>query len=75
LNAQQQALEQGAKLSGCTVHFVDETLDGGPIIMQREVAVRADDTVESLANRILIEEHKLYPEAVGKVLCQNREPE
>jgi phosphoribosylglycinamide formyltransferase-1 len=75
LNAPQQALEQGAKLSGCTVHFVDETLDGGPIIMQREVAVRADDTVESLANRILIEEHKLYPEAVGKVLCQNREPE
>jgi phosphoribosylglycinamide formyltransferase 1 len=73
LNAQQQALEHGAKVSGCTVHFVDETLDGGPIIAQREVPVRADDTIESLANRILIEEHKLYPEAVAMVLCQNRE--
>ena len=70
LNAQQQALEHGAKLSGCTVHFVDETLDGGPIIAQREVPVREDDTIESLADRILIEEHKLYPEAVAMVLAQ-----
>jgi phosphoribosylglycinamide formyltransferase 1 len=68
LNAQQQALEHGAKLTGCTVHFVDETLDGGPIIMQREVVVLDDDTVDSLANRILIEEHKLYAEAVAMVL-------
>jgi phosphoribosylglycinamide formyltransferase-1 len=68
LNAQQQALENGAKISGCTVHFVDETLDGGPIIAQREVPVREGDTTESLSARILIEEHKLYPEAVNIVL-------
>jgi|SRR5215831_7980815 len=68
LQAQAQALAHGAKISGCTVHYVDETLDGGPIIMQREVPVYANDTAESLAARILIEEHKLYPEAVRKVL-------
>jgi len=68
LDAQKQALEDGATSSGCTVHFVDETLDGGPIIAQRAVAVQNDDTVESLAARILEAEHKLYPEAVGLVL-------
>ena len=68
LDAQRQTLEHGAKLSGCTVHFVDETLDGGPIIAQRTVPVHDDDTVESLAARILIEEHKLYAEAVSLVL-------
>lgn len=68
LEPQKQALEHGAKTSGCTVHYVDETLDGGPIIAQREVAVHDDDTVESLAARILVEEHKLYPEAVNVVL-------
>ena len=68
LNAQQQALNSGAKLSGCTVHFVDETLDGGPIIAQREVPVLANDTVETLSARILEQEHRLYPEAVRKVL-------
>lgn len=68
LDAQQQALEHGAKKSGCTVHFVDETLDGGPIVMQREVPVKDDDTVESLSARILVEEHKLYAEAVATVL-------
>jgi phosphoribosylglycinamide formyltransferase 1 len=68
LDAQQQALSQGAKVSGCTVHFVDETLDGGPIIAQRQVAVREGDTAESLAARILVEEHKLYAEAVKIVL-------
>ena len=68
LDAQQQALAQGAKVSGCTVHFVDETLDGGPIIAQRQVAVRDGDTAESLAARILIEEHQLYAEAVNIVL-------
>jgi phosphoribosylglycinamide formyltransferase-1 len=68
LNAQQQALDHGATTSGCTVHFVDETLDGGPIIAQRVVPVLQDDTVESLSARILKEEHKLYPEAVGMVL-------
>jgi phosphoribosylglycinamide formyltransferase-1 len=70
LNAQQQALDNGAEISGCTVHFVDETLDGGPIIAQREVPVRESDTAESLAARILIEEHRLYPEAVNMVLSQ-----
>jgi phosphoribosylglycinamide formyltransferase-1 len=68
LDPQQQALTHGAQVSGCTVHFVDETLDGGPIIAQREVAVRDDDTAESLSARILIEEHKLYPKAVNIVL-------
>ncbi|HMH44812.1 MAG TPA: phosphoribosylglycinamide formyltransferase [Pyrinomonadaceae bacterium] len=68
LDAQQQALENGAKVSGCTVHFVDESLDGGPILRQREVPVLEEDTVESLSARILIEEHKLYPEAVAKAL-------
>lgn len=68
LDAQQQALDHGATTSGCTVHFVDETLDGGPIIAQRVVPVLQDDTVESLSARILKEEHRLYPEAVGIVL-------
>ena len=54
------------KVSGCTVHFVDETLDGGPIIMQRTVPVIEGDTVETLSARILEQEHKLYPEAVAK---------
>ena len=70
LNAQQQALESGAKVSGCTVHFVDETLDGGPIIAQRSVPVYDDDTAESLSTRILVEEHQLYPEAVRTVVEQ-----
>jgi phosphoribosylglycinamide formyltransferase-1 len=68
LDAQKQALAHKARQSGCTVHFVDETLDGGPIIAQRVVAVHEDDTVESLSARILVEEHQLYPEAVAKVL-------
>ena len=68
LDAQQQALEHGVKFTGCTVHFVDDTLDGGPIILQRVVPVDEGDTVESLSARILIEEHQLYPEAVALVL-------
>lgn len=68
LDAQRQALAHGVESSGCTVHFVDETLDGGPIIAQRVVPVNRDDTVESLSARILEEEHKLYPEAVAMVL-------
>jgi phosphoribosylglycinamide formyltransferase 1 len=68
LDAQRQALAHGAKQSGCTVHFVDETVDGGPIIAQRVVSVYADDTVEGLSARILEEEHTLYPEAVATVL-------
>ena len=69
LDAQRQALEHGVKVSGCTVHFVDETLDGGPIIAQRAVPVLDDDTVETLSARILEQEHKLYPEAVALVLA------
>jgi phosphoribosylglycinamide formyltransferase 1 len=68
LDAQRQALEHGVKVSGCTVHFVDETLDAGPIIAQRAVRVLEEDTVETLSARILEQEHKLYPEAVALVL-------
>jgi len=68
LDAQQQALKHRAKSSGCTVHYVDETLDGGLIIAQRVVPVHDDDTVETLSARILEEEHKLYPEALAMVL-------
>ncbi len=68
LNAQRQALEHGAEETGCTVHFVDETLDGGRILKQSRVDVQPDDTVETLSDRILIEEHKLYPEVVSLVL-------
>ena len=71
LEAQKQALDSKARVSGCTVHFVDETLDGGPIIAQRVVPVLDDDTVESLSVRILAEEHQLYPEAVAMVLSNN----
>src|SRR5208282_1675975 len=69
LEAQRQALEHGVKWSGCTVHFVDENLDAGPIILQAVVAVRDDDTSESLAARILAEEHRIYSEAVALVLA------
>ena len=69
LDAQRQALDHGVKVSGCTVHFVDETLDVGPIIMQRTVPVIEGDSVETLSARILGQEHKLYPEAVAKVLA------
>lgn len=68
LDAQKQALAHGVKWTGCTVHYVDETLDGGPIIAQRTVAVFETDTVETLSARILSEEHRLYPEAVTAVL-------
>lgn len=68
LEAQRQALEHGVKWSGCTVHFVDENLDAGPIVAQSVVAVRDNDTTESLAARILAEEHRVYTEAVRIVL-------
>ena len=68
LEPQKQALDNGVTVSGCTVHFVDEKLDGGPIIAQRVVPIHDGDTVESLSARILAEEHQLYPEAVTKVL-------
>ena len=68
LDAQHQALEHGVKFSGCTVHFVEEGLDSGPIISQAVVPVLEDDTAESLSARILQEEHRIYPEAIGLVL-------
>jgi len=64
LHAQEQALEYGAKVSGCTVHFVDEGVDSGPIILQKAVEVSDDDTEESLAEKILKEEHQIYPQAI-----------
>jgi phosphoribosylglycinamide formyltransferase-1 len=71
LDAQQQALAHEVKWTGCTVHFVDETLDGGPIIAQRAVPVSDADTVESLSARILEQEHQLYSEAVARVLARS----
>jgi phosphoribosylglycinamide formyltransferase 1 len=68
LEAQRQALEHGVKFAGCTVHFVDENLDAGPIILQAAVPVRDDDTVDLLSARILAEEHRIYSEAVRIVL-------
>jgi phosphoribosylglycinamide formyltransferase-1 len=68
LEAQRQALEYGAKLSGATVHFVDAGLDSGPILLQEAVPIRDDDTTESLSARILHAEHRIYPRAVRLVL-------
>lgn len=64
LHGQEQALEYGVKFSGCTVHFVDEGIDTGPIIIQAVVPVLEDDTVETLSARILAQEHVIYPEAI-----------
>ncbi|HWZ53512.1 MAG TPA: phosphoribosylglycinamide formyltransferase [Candidatus Acidoferrales bacterium] len=68
LESQRQALEHGAKFSGCTVHFVDENLDAGPIILQSAIPIRDDDTPETLSERVLREEHRIYTEAVRIVL-------
>ena len=68
LDAQYQALEHGAKITGCTVHFVDEYLDAGPIVAQAAVPVLDDDTVDTLSARILREEHRIYSEALRLVL-------
>ena len=68
LDAQHQALEHGVKITGCTVHFVDEHLDAGPIVAQAAVPVLDSDTVESLSARILKEEHRIYSEAIRLVL-------
>ncbi|MCP4147404.1 MAG: phosphoribosylglycinamide formyltransferase [bacterium] len=65
LDAQQQALDYGAKVSGCTVHFVDPGVDTGPIIIQRTVKVKDDDSTETLSQRILKQEHKVYSKAVS----------
>jgi phosphoribosylglycinamide formyltransferase-1 len=68
LDAQHQALEHGVKFSGCTVHFVDDGLDSGPILRQAMVPVLDDDTAESLSARILEQEHRIYTEAIALVL-------
>jgi phosphoribosylglycinamide formyltransferase-1 len=68
LESQRQALEHGVKFTGCTVHFVDENLDAGPIIVQAVVPVKDCDTVETLSERVLREEHRIYTEAVRIVL-------
>jgi phosphoribosylglycinamide formyltransferase-1 len=71
LDAQRQALEHGVKVAGCTVHFVDEQLDAGPIIAQATVPVYDDDTVELLSARILAQEHRIYADALRLVLGGN----
>jgi len=68
LDAQEQAIEHGVKISGCTVHFVDEKLDAGPIIVQAAVPVLDTDTADTLSARILREEHRIYSEAIRVVL-------
>ena len=70
LDAQEQALAHGVKVSGCTVHLVDEGLDSGPIVVQRAVPVLDGDTVRALAARILEEEHRAYPEALRRLLTE-----
>jgi phosphoribosylglycinamide formyltransferase 1 len=77
LHAQKQALEYGSKVSGCTVHFVDEGVDSGPVILQKAVPVMDNDDEESLSARILEQEHQLYPEAVrlfaeGRIKVEGR---
>lgn len=70
VDAQRQALAHGVKITGCTVHLVDEQLDHGPIVFQQAVEVLDDDTVESLSARILEQEHRTYPEAAARVLSK-----
>jgi phosphoribosylglycinamide formyltransferase-1 len=69
LDAQHQALAHGVKITGCTVHFVDEDLDAGPILIQAAVPVRDDDTEETLSARILTQEHRIYAEAIAIVIA------
>jgi phosphoribosylglycinamide formyltransferase-1 len=71
LHAQKQALDYGVKVSGCTVHFVDEGIDSGPVLLQKAVPVIERDDEESLSARILEQEHELYPEAV-RLFCEGR---
>jgi phosphoribosylglycinamide formyltransferase 1 len=70
LNVQQEAIDAGVKVSGCTVHFVNEDLDAGPIILQREVEVKDGDTADILAARILEKEHGAYVEAVKRIVTK-----
>lgn len=71
LNSQKKALDYGVKVTGCTVHFVDEGLDSGPVIAQRHVTVLDNDTFETLSERILVQEHILYPDCV-KLFSEKR---
>ncbi len=71
LDAQRQALDHGVRVSGCTVHLVDDGLDSGPIVVQRAVPVEDGDTPESLAGRILAEEHRAYPQALKRLLAES----
>jgi phosphoribosylglycinamide formyltransferase 1 len=73
LDAQRQALDYGAKVTGCTVHFVDEAVDHGVIILQKAVSIQDDDTVKSLSERVLEQEHLAYPEAIALVLSGDYE--
>jgi phosphoribosylglycinamide formyltransferase-1 len=75
LNAQKQAFEYGVKVAGCTVHLVTEGVDTGPIIVQRAVEVAENDTPDTLADRILVEEHKAYPEAIDLLASGQMEVE
>jgi phosphoribosylglycinamide formyltransferase-1 len=70
LEAQSQAVQWGARVSGCTVHFVDEELDHGPIVVQHAVAIHDGDSSSSLSARILVEEHRAYPEALRRLLTE-----
>lgn len=70
VEAQRQAFDHGVRVTGCTVHLVDEGLDSGPIVAQRAVEVEDDDDVQSLSQRILAEEHRVYPEALAKLLTE-----
>ena len=86
MNAQRQALEYGVRIAGCTVHIVDEKTDHGPIVIQAAVPVYSDDTLDELTDRILAEEHRIYPEAIclfaegavridgRRIIIQNEEP-
>ena len=70
VDAQRQALEHGVRVSGATVHLVTGELDGGPIVLQSAVPVLPDDTVDALSARILVEEHRLYPQAIALILAE-----
>ena len=73
LNAQKQAIDYGVKISGCTVHFVDEYLDHGAIVLQKAVEVKSEDTAETLSKRIIKYEHELYVEALKKIVGKDYE--
>ncbi len=74
LDAQKQAFDAGVKLTGCTVHFVDELLDHGEVILQKEVEIRDDDTVDTLSARILEQEHSLYVQAIASLVSGDANP-